>query len=257
MAEKVCLVFDFNVWDEFVAYNYERFKFASAGLCDFIPAFHKNGTSAPDLGGDKICEFTNEDVFGRIKHSKDGSENVVPGNCDLSYLAICRKNPGYDKYIRVEYDVFSVSGPKVALKKIIDCVRGVDLGGSFFNQDTDTDWMWWKSLGVPENVSFDREIATVRAFFPIMSVSRKFINVYERALADGWKGHFEVLAPTIAAHFQMSTLDFASVEPKLTSYPQFQAHRPEELGPGVCCYAHPVKTMRGVFEVLASCRPGA
>jgi hypothetical protein len=49
-----------------------------------------------------------------------------------------------------------------------------------------------------------------------MSVSRKFIGVYDDALARGWKGRFEVLAPTIANHFNRSIVDFSCVQPALT-----------------------------------------
>jgi len=91
-----------------------------------------------------------------------------------------------------------------------------DLGGSFFCGGYGDQWMWWKSLASPQGSVLNLRDEARRAFFPIMSVSRKFIGVYEDALARGWKGRFEVLAPTIANHFNRSIVDFSCVQPALT-----------------------------------------
>lgn len=76
-----------------------------------------------------------------------------------------------------------------------------------------------------------------------MSFSKQFIAVYERALADGWRGHYEVLAPTIAQYFDRKVVDFSASQPPLTSSPQFHHIEPEDVESTKCAFVHPVKSI--------------
>jgi hypothetical protein len=175
---------------------------------------------------------------------------VVPGNCDLSFLAICRKIPKYKTYIRIEYDVVAIADPRIALEFLVSTAQGYDLGGSFFGGGYGDEWKWWPSLAPPENVTLDLTKSTKRAFFPIMSISKTFISTYEAALAAGWKGHFEVLAPTIALLSKSTTVDFSLTQPKITRFPQFQVAAPEEVNAGICYYVHPVKSFTEYSKII-------
>lgn len=242
MGKRVCLLFGCHGWSDVVQLNAMAYAYAARGLCDFHIVYH-DANGRPPPSGAPLAAISTSEIFDAIPHSKEGRGRVLPGNADLVVLSMCRRFPGYDCYIRVEYDVVAVADLRAALARLIDLACAHDLGGSFFMDDHAGSWPWWNSLHIPDVAASRWARYARRAFFPIMSLSSGFVELYERALAQDWDGHYEVLAPTLAQRHRRGVIDFSSGPAPLTSYPQFQALRPERIEAATCAFVHPVKTM--------------
>jgi hypothetical protein len=94
------------------------FKSAANDLCAVFPAYHAKGGLIPSAIDKSLIVIRNSDIFDDMINNKDNCGFVMPGNCDLSFLAICRQIPNYYAYIRVEYDVLAIADPHHALKRI-------------------------------------------------------------------------------------------------------------------------------------------
>ena len=161
---------------------------------------------------------------------------IVPGNSDLKLLAAWRKlrDKKYTHFIRIEYDVGIMSQSIGSLNNLVNWMLRYDLTGvRFFKySEISNSWHWWTSLVTPEGITYINinPLMTVAGYFQIMSVSVRFLQQYSYVLALGWRGHFEVLMPTVAVLSGMSMGDIKQYgEGKLLSESQFRViHRNEE-----------------------------
>jgi hypothetical protein len=61
----------------------------------------------------------------------------------------------------------------------------------------DLTWNWWKCLEVPEGITLARGENLVAAFLPLARYSRRGAQVVVEGVESGWRGHPEVLVPTL------------------------------------------------------------
>lgn len=246
----VLVVVDATTLDGFSGENISRFRKATDGLCDFQVALHTNEIKA-DLPADVITQ-SDVDIFQRLQHKKTIIKGVVPGNWDLKFVDVAHRNPSYQMFFRIEFDVV-VSGKdwKTTIDDLIRFSLGKDFVTSYLRNYTQGDsWMWWSSLKYPNRENFrPLDSRAYASFCPIMACSRKFIEAYTKALQNGIDGHGEVTLPTVAADNGLSMGDLASPEARLTSFPQFSADSPRDLEQRIPAFLHPVKT-REAYEIL-------
>src|SRR5262249_7033461 len=78
------------------------------------------------------------------------------------------------------------------------------------NQSEEPDWEWWRSLKMPSHSpsSQSNDVAPLRAFTPISRWSHALLMLLKPALKDGWRGHMEVLVPTLAIANGLQVSDF-------------------------------------------------
>ncbi len=209
---RACLLFDYYKDDEFTHFNHQRFKAAAAGLVDYFPVNHVTDTGVRPMFTciAEAMPLTNADIFESSEHRKDYYGNVVPGNRDLKILAACRKLPGYDYYISVEYDVIFLGDAKDALSRLLEAATSCEFGASRFTkkQDFNRDWIWWPTLKAPAHSGIDLEPIATSAFMPVVSFSSPFADLCCDRLADGWAGHYEALLPTLAEFSQVQNCRF-------------------------------------------------
>ena len=62
----------------------------------------------------------------------------------------------------------------------------------------DPKWCWWTSLGLPDGVIEKPEL--LRAFLPLCRFSRAAAEAVLLGFGDGWRGHLELLVPTLIEH---------------------------------------------------------
>lgn len=131
---------------------------------------------------------------------------------------------------------------RTSISVMLEAARNVDLLTSFMTPYTPLpEWEWWASIEPPEGIALDIETQGWRSFHPLMAVSRAFIEHYANRLAQGWRGHYEALMPTLARRDGFTVNDAAKTHPRLTQYPQFGAVRITGLDVSVPLFIHPVK----------------
>jgi hypothetical protein len=248
--QKICLMYDFHNDGEFELFNLNLYREASAGLADFFPVFHVRDPNRPAPQIDDLILLDDSAIFDQIKHDKTPKRAVTPGNRDLKMLAATRRRPGYDFYISVEYDVVFLVDPRAAIEALVASVVTADLCASFFDRILTNGWVWWDSLMPPEGSSIDRKAIATGAFLPLVAYSGRFAAMAEARLAEGWRGHQEVLWPSLAALSGMTMLDFAASSPKITSNKQFGVKPLETVSASDSLFCHPVKNMKQFIALL-------
>lgn len=153
-------------------------------------------------------EFRHSEVLKEFGRHMDGpgGGSLMPGCLDLAVLYYARRNPDYEYYWRIEYDV-----------------RFSGAWGEFFSafEQNDADlltalvqtkrerpnWGWWPTLSVPPGVDA-KSVMPIRAFHPVCRISGTGLLAIEGAYENGWKGHYEVTLPTILHHYGHRIEDF-------------------------------------------------
>ena len=80
-----------------------------------------------------------------------------------------------------------------------------------YSREATPDWPWWRSAASPDRVAAS---GWLRAFHPVMRISRRLIACYAEEMADpAWEGHYEFLLPTIARHHGLTVEDMGGDGP--------------------------------------------
>lgn len=117
----------------------------------------------------------------------------VNGSCDLPVLWFYRRNPHYEHYWLIEYDV-RYTGSWRALFDELSGSQADLLATSIRDRLHAPTPHWWPSLVSPGAPLPDA--ALTKAFLPFSRVTRRGLQVLDAGCAAGWSGHSEVLWPT-------------------------------------------------------------
>ena len=117
-----------------------------------------------------------------------------PANVELPLLLFYRRNPQYDFYWTIEYDVRFTG----TWDKFFSCFESSDsdlLGTTLTRRAEIPNWFHWPSLvldGRPIEVSDH-----LRGFFPIYRLSARALAQLDKDYRSQVRGHFECLIPTL------------------------------------------------------------
>jgi hypothetical protein len=245
------IVVDAHKRDPFPVANFRYLKQTLKDICPVKLALHdKAGKLAARSLGRDVIVISDHDIFEAIRHSKDNRGMVRLGNRDLKNIAMVRKLPRPATFIVIEYDVLCTADPAATFAQLIRDFAGHDQAVSHFNTFTNVPkWDWWTSLRPPAGVRVDGG-EMYKSFIPLQIFNRRMIGACEAALAAGWRGHDEVLVPTIAMRHGFRVLDMSHPKYGYTTYPYFGIKLPEKLDvPDLPPFIHPIKTF-GAFDKL-------
>ena len=238
-------VVDAHTLDPFTLANFHYLKMSLRDVCPVRLALHdKTGKLAADKSlGDDVIVVSDRDIFDSIKHSKDNRGMVRLGNRDLKNIAVMKKLSGPEMFVVIEYDVLCIESPADIFSRLIRDFAGHDQAVSHFNTFANVPkWVWWTSLHPPAGVSIDSS-EMYKSFIPLQIFNRRMIECCERELAAGWRGHDEVIVPTIAMRHGLKVLNMSDPKYGYTTYPYFGIELPEKLDvPDLPPFIHPVKT---------------
>jgi hypothetical protein len=131
------------------------------------------------------------------------------GFIDLAHFAIARQIPDFDHYWFVEYDVDFSGRWTTLFEAFADCQADL-LGTTIYPRDMDPEWYFWPEF-TPGRGALSRH--HMRGFFPIVRLSRRFMDTYAAEVGNGWAGHFEALYPTLAAVHGLAVEDIGGDGP--------------------------------------------
>jgi hypothetical protein len=125
------------------------------------------------------------------------------GNVTFLILEFYRKHPNYEYYWRIEYDM-RFNGNWADLFDYFKDNNTDLLTTTLFRYIFRPDWTWWHSLKTP---CYIRKRDKIRGFLPIARISKHACELLYRKFGQQWKGHEEVVVPTLLNHYRLSIED--------------------------------------------------
>jgi hypothetical protein len=137
------------------------------------------------------------------------AKTIVPGSSTFSLLHFARQHPEYDYYWVIEFDVRFRGFWKTFFESFKDV--SIDLIASHIHRfDEEQYWHFWSLEHPREHIRIEDRI---RCFHPIYRISKRAITFLDSMLSQGWKGHSEMLMPTLLHHNGYSIGDFGGNGP--------------------------------------------
>ena len=224
----------------------------------------------PDGRDIQLFQFDSKARLATGKYAVIGP-TLVPGHCHFPLLWYYSRYPQFSYYWLVEYDV-AFSGDWNTLFEGIAGYTHDFVTCHIRTPQQEPDWYWWNSLNHPSE-RIDRANC-LRSYNPISRLSASALQYLHRMHLSGWRGHNEVLLPTLLSHAGFSLLDMGGDGPFVpkglknryyTSYSRpdgklymlgTMRFRPSYRRPGRTpgYLYHPVKDIaaRGMRETLAA-----
>ena len=186
---------------------HDKIKNATAGQGDVFFLYHIKQNSNPNLPeGVKVETFTNavlKDLGYKAIRTK-----LVPGSNHFPVLQFFLNHREYEHYWCIEDDV-TFSGKWDDFFKGIPATLEYDFISSHIRQYSDMpDWFWWDSYREPGK-DFNHEIL-INSFNPIYRLSNKALGYIDEKLKNGFRGHHEVLLPTLLRQAGFKIADLSS-----------------------------------------------
>lgn len=155
-----------------------------------------------DIEGTELFLFE-ESIVHQMDFPTIG-DSIVPGHAHFPIFAyIGNSKADIDYYWVIEYDVRFSGGWSVLFDHFINFEEDF-LTSHIHSYDEEPDWYWWE-MSHPE-VFIPIEMR-IRSFNPIYRMSSEAFEFLQKAFKSGWKGHNEVVFPTLLSHNGYKLLD--------------------------------------------------
>lgn len=183
--------------------EFDNIQKAVEGFADASLLFHQTDGAGYMVSTNKcIHTFTNEDLYS-LEYRRIGPA-VVPGNAHFPLLHFFRRNPDYEYYWVIEYDVRFAGDWRMFFESCLDDNSDF-MTCHIRRQKDEPKWYWWWLDHPEKHISLcDR----IRSFNPIYRISKGALKHLNGCLNDGWCAHFEVLIPTLLFHGGFRLADF-------------------------------------------------
>lgn len=172
-----------------------RFYDIKAGLpldTKLIWCLNKQDGQALNLLKDiEVFDFTRED-FDELPYTVFSEE--IWFNANLIMMLFYLRNPKYDYYWFIEYDVFFAGDWNLLFQFFKESKS--DLISSHVEQydKSNTDWQWWNVIEFSgKEIPLEKR---VKSFNPIYRLSERSLSFLHNNLSNGNAGYYEVLMPT-------------------------------------------------------------
>lgn len=214
---------------------------------DVFFLYHKRDNSVPDeIRQLNHYTFTNE-VLTNLGYTPI-EDSLVPGSNHFPLMKFYSDYPGYDYYWVIEDDVIFNGDWNYFFDSFKD--NQSDFISSYLQHEMESPgWYWWNTL-VTGNEVCEKKICS---FNPVYRLSNQALRLIDTALKSGWKGHHEVLIPTLLAHHGLKILDMGNtgsfVEKTTTPAfytPKTMSHLPVEVTEEKNLLFHPIKEKKEI-----------
>ena len=141
--------------------------------------------------------YTKDDLIRLPYENKLQSVNWITmrGSNDLALMNFFMDNPTYDYYWIIEYDVV-YSGNFGDLLATLDSSKAGLLCTHLSSFKQSPHWVHWDTFFSADD--FEGSVELMRGFLPLSRASRPLVQEIHDRCVRGWKGHYEVLWPTIS-----------------------------------------------------------
>jgi hypothetical protein len=200
-------------------------------LLTVVPIFDQTRKSYPIAHIAKAqaveCKQVTRDLPYGAKH-REHRGTFWPRNIELPLLWFFQRNPGYEHYWLMEYDVRFTGHWSDFFGRF--CGSQSDLlATTLYDYSFRPGWDNWGTLQSPQRIP---EQERVRALLSLCRLSNSALRVIHQAYCDGWSGHYEVTIPTILKVHGFSLEDFGGSGPYVApgNENRFYRNTPEVAG---------------------------
>jgi len=191
-----------RITDELVE-EYRKLESASKNFGEAWLLFQEEGSG--DLA--KV-QFSRVSVFSFAKIVAMGyfatGPTMIPGNAHFPLLKFHREHPGFHYYWLIEYDV-RFSGDWAMLFEAFGPVTADFVTCHIRAHADEPDWPFWALSHPQKQMPLDQRL---RSFNPICRLSNAALAFVDGAQREGWRGHNEVLIPTLLHSHDFVLADF-------------------------------------------------
>jgi hypothetical protein len=247
------VLFFTHVWDDWIESRFMKLRQElGAGYDVWVAGF------IPDGAGFAVPAPARTEFAG--ENDLRAAFNPTPCICQAPFeikfhhlvpLYFYRQNPEYSHYWTIEFDV-RYTGNWADFFAELESSPADLLGTAVQARHEHTDWFHWPGLctggqALPES-------SYVKAFLPLMRISKRGFQAIDQAYSRNWHGHYEALWPTAIADAGLLVEDIGgpgSFAPPARRHRHYTAtlNHPSG-GPGSFCY-RPVKTEAEVEQMAA------
>lgn len=177
-------------------------------------------------------------------------DTIITGNAHFPVLKFFLSHPDYDYYWTIEDDAEYVGDWKNFFDKFEDDPSDL-LATWVTSYKQDAGWSWWWSLYTNgDNVDYSKRF---RSFNPIYRMSNRLARAVDKKLKSGWRGHYEVAIPTIAAFENFTVKDLRDIAPDIYTAETF-SHLPLKIQKTVAgMIYHSVKRKESYAPLRRNC----
>ena len=179
-------------YDRRIAAEHRKLERAARGLGDAQLLFHA-GRRAPEVPLPPGSYRITDESLRALGYPMLYDGRVVPGSVHFPLLRFFRDFPHYAHYWLIEYDVRFTGDWRILFRHFGE--DDDDLLTCHIRSHADEpSWLWWRLQHPTQNIALARRL---RCFNPIFRVSARGLAHIDRMHRSGWRGHNEVLFPTL------------------------------------------------------------
>ncbi len=135
---------------------------------------------------------------------------MMPGHCHFPLVRFCQQNPVVEQLWVVEYDVRFTGDWNILFEHCAQDKADL-LACHVRSEQQEPDWHWWSTLLGPGGETVEAGSRT-RCFCVTARYSARALLRIAELQASGWRGHQEVLIPTLLLREGMVVRDLNNAE---------------------------------------------
>jgi len=189
--------------DDRVLKMYRDIRSSMSGFGETVILYHSNDLKYLEIADYKMHIFS-DDILVDLKYQAI-KDTLVPGSNHFSLLDYYLKNLSYTYYWYIEYDV-AFNGKWDTFFKEFSEIEADFITSQIEIYKNRPLWYWWNTLQHPHKaIAPDDRICS---FNPLYRISSRALSYINEALLSGWRGHHEVLLPSLLSQGGFSIMDF-------------------------------------------------
>ncbi len=183
--------------------NFNSLTAAANDTTDIYFLYHQRNNSIPEPL-QKLNYFAFTDTILHELGYTPIEETLIPGSNHFPLLKFYLSHPDYEYYWVVEDDVYFNGNWEILFNSYLNAPADL-LSTHIKKYAENPTWHWWDSFQTDtENLSRENFRSS---FNPIYRLTNRALSCIDQALKNGWKGHHEVVFPTLLHYRGFTLLD--------------------------------------------------
>lgn len=193
------ILFCCHFWSPEIEREFSRLRKCCGKDFDVVLSYDCSGDS-DRMSRDFSSHLFTLDQIKNMGYGFPGHEHIWH-HVEYAIIDYYLRNPQYDFYWRIEFDVRFGGNWDVFFRHFID--NKADLLGTYIRAyKDDPDWYWWNAI----NFKVDQDCLR-GMFFPVVRFSRRSLAFLDQKYRAGALGYCEVVVPTILDMERMNIED--------------------------------------------------
>lgn len=183
--------------------EFQKISDAAGDTGDSYILYCSNSNNPPEKLNDFNHFIFSQSDFESSPYFKIG-QSFIPGHGQFPILKFYQMNPSYDFYWFIEYDT-RFSGNWKYFFTYFDHIHKDFITSQIRRPPDEPGWHWWRLVHPSNQIPSTERLAS---FNPIYRISNKALAYLHQSMEDGWRGHSEVLMPSLLSGNNFTLMDF-------------------------------------------------